>query len=71
MILVEVYDSEDDDAQFICLMTFENSYKFDAFFGNCSFEDDMYFQIIGLGSRVETCFKQLVCTRKDLNSLIM
>ncbi len=54
MILVEVYDSEDDDAQFICLMTFENSYKFDAFFGNCSFEEDMYFQIMDYETMMET-----------------
>jgi hypothetical protein len=54
MILVEVYDGEDEDAQFICLMTFENSYKFDAFFGNCSFEEDMYFQIMDYETMSET-----------------
>lgn len=54
MILVEVFDSEEEDAQMICLMTFENSYKFDAFFGNCSFEEDMTFNIVDYETLSET-----------------
>jgi hypothetical protein len=54
MILVEVFDSDDEDAQFICLMTFENSYKFDAFFGNCSFDNEMSFQVMDYETITET-----------------
>ena len=54
MILVEVFDSEEEDANMVCLMTFENSYKFDTFFGNCSFEDELYFQIMDYETMSET-----------------
>lgn len=54
MILVEVYDSEKEDANMVCLMTFENSYKFDAFFGNCSFDEEMSFQIMDYETIAET-----------------
>jgi hypothetical protein len=54
MILVEVYESDADDAPFVCLMTFENSYKFDAFFGNCSFDNDMSFQVMDYETTSET-----------------
>lgn len=54
MILVEVFDSEEEDAEMVCLMTFENSYKFDAFFGNCTFDKDMYFQIMDYETMQET-----------------
>jgi hypothetical protein len=46
MILVEAYDGEDENAKLICLMTFENQYKFDTFFSNCSFDEELHFEIL-------------------------
>ena len=54
MILVEVFDSEEEDANMVCLMTFENSYKFDTFFGNCSFDEEMTFNIVDYETLSET-----------------